>query len=423
MIHCVLFGAAKVTIFFLFLIRINRINMNKAYYLLLGLFLAYTCKLAAQPAVGDFKSSQVYLYDAEKRTADGKYRFEIFAPKAKDVNLFAHWIEDNDFGKRLIKMAADRSGENWAVELDSLPSDLLHYSFLVDGISVLDLKNPRVIRDGNGLFSYIIPGGGVGDYYKAQQVPHGTLLQTWYPSKTEHGARRMNIYLPPGYENSKQKYPVLYLLHGMTGDEGAWVELGRLPFIMDKLIAEGKAKPMIVVMPNGHLPNDAAPGYSPKTYQINVPGKDIGSGLMENSFPEIISYIDGHFRTKKDRANRAIAGLSMGGSHTLFISANYPKTFDYIGLFSAAFKMGKMADLPVYTDFDQHLLTQKKNGYKLYWMGMGKRDFLYQVGVDYRKKLDSIQMPYTYHESEGGHSWSNWRKYMLEFVPLLFKEK
>ena len=234
----------------------------------------------------------------------------------------------------------------------------------------------------------------------------------------------MTIYTPPGYESSKQNYPVLYLLHGMGGDENAWTELGRASQILDNLIARGAAKPMIVVMPNGHVIIDAAPGetadgfYKPNTFRL----RGGFAGEMEKSFPDIIQFVEKNYRVKADKAHRAIAGLSMGGLHSIAISANYPNTFDYIGLFSAATPQ-ENEKIEVYHNLDQKFKLQKENGYQLYWIGMGKTDFLYQNGTLFRNKLDEIDMKYTYYESQGGHTWRNWRIYLSEFAPLLFKEK
>ena len=145
------------------------------------------------------------------------------------------------------------------------------------------------------------------------------------------------------------------------------------------------------------------------------------AGEMESSFKDIIKFVESTYRVKADKENRAIAGLSMGGLHSMVISANYPNTFDYVGLFSAATGIDPRNNSEMYKDFDVKLKKQKENGLKLYWIGMGKSDFLYNSGIEFRKKLDGIEMKYTYRESDGGHIWKNWRIYLTEFVPLLFK--
>jgi enterochelin esterase family protein len=144
-------------------------------------------------------------------------------------------------------------------------------------------------------------------------------------------------------------------------------------------------------------------------------------GTYEATFQDIIKFVESNFRTKSKKSDRAIAGLSMGGFHSLHISRIYPNTFDYVGLFSAAILPNQDVTSKVYENLDETLTTQNKNGYKLYWIGMGKTDFLYESGVDFRKRLDKIGMKYTYVESEGGHTWRNWRVYLTQFTPLLFR--
>ena len=179
---------------------------------------------------------------------------------------------------------------------------------------------------------------------------------------------------------------------------------------------------MIVVMPNGNVSQDAAPGegsagfYKP---QFMVPGTM--DGTYEGTFMDIIRFVEAGYRVKADKANRAIAGLSMGGFHSLHISRYYPGTFDYVGLFSAAILPWQGATSKVYENLDGTLKIQKENGYKLYWIGIGKTDFLFRNVLEYKERLDSLGMPYIYRESEGGHTWRNWRVYLSEFVPQLFK--
>jgi enterochelin esterase family protein len=234
--------------------------------------------------------------------------------------------------------------------------------------------------------------------------------------------RRITIYTPPGYETSKDKFPILYLLHGAGGDEEAWMALGRLSQIMDNLIAQGKAKPMIVVMPNGNVIETAAPGEGHEGFykpEFMVPRTM--NGEYEEAFPDIIKFVESNYRVKADKANRAIAGLSMGGFHSLHVSRYYPNTFDYVGLFSAAILPDQKVDSKVYKNIDETLKAQMNNGYKLYWISIGNKDFLYKGNEEYRATLDKMGMKYKYVESGGGHVWTNWRDYLSEFAPLLFQ--
>jgi enterochelin esterase family protein len=221
---------------------------------------------------------------------------------------------------------------------------------------------------------------------------------------------------------------VFYLLHGSGGDEEAWIALGRTAQILDNLIAQGKAAPMIVVMPIGHTQNNAAPYETSRHYLPAMGGgrREAVAG-MEDTFGDIMKFIESNYRVKKGKANRAIAGLSMGGMHTAAISAQYPNTFDYIGVFSAPpiSSMGTMNNQEAaarYTEeFVKKLETQKSNGYKLYWIACGSTDFLMDRVKASMQKMDEIGFKYTYRESGEGHIWKNWRIYLSEFAPMIFK--
>ena len=309
----------------------------------------------------------------------------------------------------------------WEYTSAPLEPELYSYSFIVNGQRMNDPSNVYQIRDVATVTSIFIVGGGLADLYKVNDVPHGTVSKVWYDSPSLGMRRRMTVYTPAGYEESgRTTYPVLYLLHGMGGDEQAWMELGRASQILDNLIAQGKAKPMIVVMPNGNASQEAAPGETSNGLvqpQFNLP--KTMDGTYETSFPEIIEYVDSHYRTIRKKEARAIAGLSMGGFHSLHISKEYPGTFSYIGLFSAAIFPEK--ESPVYEDFDGKLAKLFATKPSLFWIGIGKDDFLYKANTDFRRKLDAAGYEYTYVESAGGHIWRNWRVYLSQFTPLLFK--
>jgi enterochelin esterase-like enzyme len=352
---------------------------------------------------------------------DNSVVFRLKAPNAREVKISGDWMPFEGWMPGSVPMT--NVGDTiWTYSAAALPSDLHSYYYLVDGMRCTDPNNVYLIRDVATVFNVFITGNGQGDLYKVNKVPHGTVARRWYNSPGLNMSRRVTIYTPPGYENNKSKYPVLYLLHGMGGDEEAWIALGRTSQILDNLIDQGKATPMIVVMTNGNAVQEAAPGesslglYKPIMF---LPGSM--EGKFEETFPDIIKFVESNYRVKSRKSDRAIAGLSMGGFHSLHISRIYPNTFDYVGLFSAAILPNRKTTSKVYENFDETLKKQKENGYKLYWIGMGKSDFLYKAGVEYREKLDSIGMKYTYRESEGGHIWSNWRLYLSEFVPLLFK--
>ena len=360
---------------------------------------------------------------------DGSVTFRLFAPGAESVEVTGDFLPSVKIetqmgpmdGPGKAALTKDEKGV-WTFKSQPLSSELYGYSFIIDGFKTTDPNNPFLIRDVASVTNIFIVGNGQADLYRTQDVPHGTVTRRWYDSPGLDMDRRITIYTPPGYENSKDKYPVLYLLHGAGGDEEAWISLGRTAQIMDNLIAEGKVKPMIVVMPNGNVIQDAAPGEGSLGYykpQFMIP--KTMDGTYEGAFGDIIKFVESNYQVKADKSNRAIAGLSMGGYHSLHISRYYPNTFDYVGLFSAAIMAREDATGKVYSDFDQTLKTQMDNGYKLYWIAIGKTDFLYDANKEYRSKLDRMGMEYDYIESEGGHIWRNWRVYLTQFTPMLFQ--
>lgn len=351
---------------------------------------------------------------------DNTVTFRLMAPNAQSVKLQGDWMPSEGWTPKLQDLQKDENGL-WSFTTQVLPSDLYSYTFIVDGLKVLDPNNVYQVRDVATVMNIFLVEGGLGDLYKVQDVPHGTVTRCWYDSPKLDSPRRITIYTPPGYESSTDKYPVFYLLHGMGGDEEAWMALGRASQILDNLIAQGKAKPMIVVMPNGHTSNTAAPGESDKGfYKPDMRTPDVFSGDMEANFGDIIKFVEDNYRVKSDKQSRAIAGLSMGGFHSLYISANYPNTFDYVGLFSPAILPPANAASTIYADLEAKLLAQKANGYRLYWIAIGNTDFLFQNVVDYRSKLDEMKLTYQYRESDGGHIWANWRLYLSEFAQMLF---
>jgi len=361
--------------------------------------------------------------------ADHTVTFRIQAAAADSVQITGDFLPPakmkTQFGlidvPGTAKLKKDDKGV-WSFTSQPLASDLYSYNVIVDGLRTTDPSNVYSIRDVSSVFNVFIVGGGKGDLYQIGKVPHGSVTRRWYDSPGNGMPRRVTVYTPAGYEKSTEKYPVLYLLHGMGGDEEAWIALGRSSQILDNLIAQGKAKPMIVVMTNGNVAQEAAPGESSIGYakpSMQLP--NTMDGKFEETFPDVIKFVESNYRVKAEKSGRAIAGLSMGGYHSLHISRFYPNTFDYVGLFSAAIMSNDQATSDVYKNFDSSLEAQMKNGYKLYWIGIGKTDFLYKANEEYRAKLDKMGMKYTYVETEGGHTWTNWRVYLSQIAPLLFK--
>lgn len=360
---------------------------------------------------------------------DNTVTFRLKAPKAVKVQVAGDFLPTRIIKTQLGELngpgIADlKEGKEGVWEYttpEPLKPELYSYSFIVDGLKMMDPNNVYMIRDVASVTNVFIIGGDRADLYKVNDVPHGTVSRIWYNSPTLGMDRRLTVYTPAGYETSGKRYPVFYLLHGMGGDEEAWIALGRTSQILDNLIAQGKAKPMIVVMTNGNAAQEAAPGESSLGFVnpiMSLPKTMEGS--FETAFPDVVKFIDKTYRTVKSKQGRAIAGLSMGGYHSLHISKQYPDMFDYVGLFSAAIMPNKDAKSPIYDDFDAKLKTQFAKKPALYWIAIGNTDFLYQANNDYRKMLDEKGYKYTYYETGEGHIWKNWRIYLTEFVPLLF---
>lgn len=356
--------------------------------------------------------------------------FRLKAPKAVKVQVTGDFLPTQKIktpfgefdGPGIADLTENKDGVWEFTTPEPLKPELYSYTFLVDGLKITDPSNVYQIRDVASVTNVFIIGGDRADLYKVNKVPHGSVSKVWHHSDVLDLDRRLTVYTPAGYETSGKRYPVFYLLHGMGGDENAWSELGRTAQIMDNLIAQGKAKPMIVVMTNGNAALEAAPGESSLGFtapSMNLPKTMEGS--FETAFPEVVKFIDKTYRTQANKKGRAIAGLSMGGFHSMHISKQYPDMFNYVGLFSAAIMPGKDVKSPIYDDLEGKLKTQFAKKPALYWIGIGTTDFLYKANEDYRKLLDEKGYKYTYYETGEGHIWKNWRIYLTEFAPLLFK--
>jgi enterochelin esterase family protein len=350
---------------------------------------------------------------------DNSVVFRLYAPDAKTVKVTGTFM---DFSKS-IEMVKSDSGI-FEGKSEPLASDMYVYVFIVDGVKMFDPNNNIVVRDGSYIESRIMIPGSQADLYDVKDVPHGIVSAVWYPSPTIGNSRRMMIYTPPGYSKSKESYPVLYLLHGGGGDEEGWISRGRANYILDNLIAAGKAKPMIIVMTNGIPANAGSPGDRPlaailKKVDTGSPAAMTTGKFEESLVKDVIPFIESNYRVKANPDNRAIAGLSMGGYHTQKITNANPGKFNYIGVMS----MGLYNMFGPY-DKEQHIAQLKElnaSHPKLYFIGCGKTDFLYKGVTDLRALYDEIGFKYTYRESEGGHSWNNWRLYLSELAPQLFR--
>jgi enterochelin esterase-like enzyme len=372
---------------------------------------------------------------------DKRVTFRLRAPDAAKVLLNGSWEKGTN-----IEMAKDDQGI-WSVTVGPLGDQLWAYSFSVNGVKVLDPGNGEYQRDGSRYENLLMISGPASTTWEFKSVPHGAVQAIWYPSDIlKKPGRRIYVYTPPDYHTSNIRYPVLYLLHGGGGDEDAWVTMGRANIILDNLIAEGKAKPMIVVMPNGNAGQVVSQGYGygpiPLAAPVTAPAPPpvqaaqqaaAGRGAQpappapaaarpaqayEGSYPhslvkEIIPFIERNFRTVPNKDNRAIAGLSMGGGHTVSATNNNPGVFGWIAVWSAG---GQNTEA-----FAKQLQAVKEAGVSHYWIGAGTTDFARQGSQTLFEVAQKVGLNTTYHESPGAHFWFIWRQFLTEFGALIFK--
>ena len=328
---------------------------------------------------------------------DGSVTFRIQARGAEKVSV------SGDMTKGKLELVEGEEGI-WSGTLESVEPGVHGYSFTVDGVKMLDPGNPKLkpMRSPKTSILYI-PGDAPYDF---KDVPHGTVHYHGYQSKPINRFREMKVYTPPGYETGDEAYPVLVLQHGHSDSFATWTEFGKAHWILDNLIAEGKAKPMIVVMLDGHpIPESYGDGRSAANTE------ELRKDLMEAALP----MVEKLYRTKAGRENRAIVGLSMGGLHSLTIGLNELDTFSQIGAFSAA--------VPSLDVIGDALGDAKKTNeqIKLFWIAIGKDDFLLEENKRMTAAFDAAGIKYDYTLTEGGHSWPVWRDYLAEFAPLLFQ--
>ena len=331
--------------------------------------------------------------------SDGRVTFRLNAPNAKRVGVKVQFVQ----GLRL--MTRSKTGV-WSVTLGPAEPEIYVYSFVVDGLQIVDPANSWLkvwIRNSKNLVE--VPGKEPM-FFQEQQVPHGTVHLHKYDSKSLGVTRGLYVYTPPGYETSKKiNYPVLYLLHGMGDSEDAWTVVGRANIIVDNLIAKNKARPLVIVMPYGHTPS-APPDM-----------RSIGNyGAFEKDLVEdVIPYVQNRYRVSKDQKDRAIVGLSMGGGQSLTVGLGNPELFGWVGAFSSAVPKGQKLD---------SLLTKVKASNEklnLLWIGCGRKDFLFQANQKLIERLKSENIKHVAHITGGGHEWRLWRRYLNEIVPLLFR--
>ncbi|MBW3467002.1 esterase [Arthrospiribacter ruber] len=352
---------------------------------------------------------------------DNSVVFRIKASNARQVSVVG------TFTPEITPIPMTKNGEGiFELKVGPLASNMYEYRFIVDSTFTLDPSNPAVTRDGVWIENRLLVPGKLGDIMATKNVPHGSVTAVWYQSAILGTQRRMHVYTPPDYGTDGKSYPVMYLLHGGGGDEEGWVNRGRANYILDNLIASGKAEPMIVVITNGNPDAVAAPldsplGQSPK---LNAGIGAMASKKFEESFlHDVIPFIESNFRVIADPDHRAITGFSMGGYQTQNITNSNPGMFSYIGVMSMGL-FSSFSDSPVSYDEEQHINELKgliASQPKLYWIGIGKDDFLFETVTELRKLYDELGLEYVYRETEGLHTWLEWRQYLIELSTLFFK--
>lgn len=348
--------------------------------------------------------------------ADSRVTFRIYAPKADEVTVGGDWIPQGlGTGGKLTKEA----NGVWSITVGPLPADFYSYTLTVDGVRTLDPKNAFIKQGVNSVDNMVFVPGAEAAFQDTKAVPHGEVRKVWYKSSTMNEERRLHVYFPPGYDSGKGKYPVFYLLHGGGDEDSGWSTIGRSGFILDNLIAAGKAKPMLVVMPNGSLPRPpVVPGAPPDpAAQLAFQDRFV-SELMK----DIVPFVEKTYRVQTGAANRAIAGLSMGGGQTTRVISTNPDQFAYAAIWSAGVNPAATADFEKRAALLLDNADKANKSFKLLSISCGDKDTL---AINGSKNLDEIlkkrNIKHETNISGGGHTWINWRLYLNAYAQKLFR--
>lgn len=369
-------------------------------------FLAGLASASAQPRLGQ-RGPQVISPELKD---DRTIAFRLLAPSATTVQLSAGDIPGLGQGGQAMTKGAEGV---WEVTVGPVDPGAYRYHFNVDGVAVIDPRNPSTSESNANTWSLVqVPGAPFMDL---RDVPHGAVARIDYFSKSLQRFRRLHVYTPPGYEKGEGRYPVFYLLHGAFDCDASWSTVGRAGWILDNLIADGQARPMIVVMPAGHTgPFRFGAGFNDE---------------FERDFSgDILPLIEARYRVREGRANRALAGLSMGGAQTLNIGIPHLDQFAYLGVFSSGVfgitgGPGPAQQGPSFEERQAKILDDPalKEGLKLFWFATGKDDFLVETSRATVAMFKKHQFNVIYRETEGAHTWMVWREYLREFTPQLFQ--
>ena len=369
--------------------------------------LAFTMATAASTQTSTLISPEIH--------ADGRVTFRLRAERPSEVTVRGEWMKTPE------KLVKDAAGV-WSTTVGPVSPDIYSYSFSVDGTTMLDPSNNRIKSSsrGAGVSVLEVPGGKL---HEIRDVPHGSVNAQWYKSPTIGGTRRFIVYTPrytpPGYEkNTSTRYPVLYLLHGNGDTETEWTSFGRANFILDNLLADGKLRPMLVVMPFGHTvpPQELSPATRGRNTQL----------MEEDLLQNVIPAVEARYRAASGPKNRAIAGLSMGGGQSTFIGLGNLAVFNWVAVFSAGAGGGRSSGGDS-QGFEQKLaavLADKDTTNKklsLLWIACGTDDPAMKGAEQLVEMLKSGGIRHAFHKTEGAHTWRVWRRYLAELTPLLFQ--
>ena len=389
---------------------------------------------AAQPPAAGRGGAQGPTVTSPEVRPDRLVTFRILAPDAQTVELRSPGDIPGVGGRGVAPPQLTKGADGvWERTFGPLPAGAYRYVFVVNGLTVVDARNPATSQTNTTVYSLaVVPGS---DVFDTKNVPHGAVASVHYNSTALGGIRRMHVYTPPGYETSRERYPVFYLLHGAGDVDDSWSSVGRAGFILDNLIAANKARPMIVVMPAGHVSGAGAAlgGAVPAAAAQGMPGIGAGPDPFANDFmSDLMPYVEKNYRVLTDRQSRAIAGLSMGGNQTLNIAIPHLEKFAYIGVFSSGIiSGGRGAPAPaVNAPFGEAWEKQNlaaldnaasKRGLNLLWFSTGKDDGLITTTRSTVELLKKHGFKPVFLESEGAHTWLNWRDYLSAFAPQLFQ--
>jgi enterochelin esterase-like enzyme len=360
-----------------------------------------TSTFSAYPVVGATAATNVRNAKYPQILADNRVIFSVKAPDAKKVQVDL---------VRKYDMSKDTSGY-WTVTTDSVSEGFHYYSILIDDVAIADPSSESFYGMGRMASGIEIPFAG-GGYYAVRDVPHGDLRVKKYYSRVTYSWRQFYLYTPPGYDsNISTSYPVLYILHGGGEDERGWATQGKTDLILDNLIASKNAVPMIVVMPDANM------GVSP----FDESALQLFESELKNT---LIPFLEKNYRAKPGASNRALAGLSMGGIHTLYTGIKNTDQFSYLGVFSSGWIQPMQRNIAeAQYDFMKANVSMVNDHLKLFWIAMGgKEDIAYKNCQIMLGRFDDIGIKYTYYEYPGGHTWPVWRNNLYHFAPLLFKD-